>query len=60
MTSAEAMKTVRAEAAKRQPDGAAGLPEFKSQDITSTETHENIVVNQKFVDKDFVPQAAVE
>jgi hypothetical protein len=54
------MKTVRAEAAKGQPELAAGLPEFKSQGITSTETHENIVVDQKFVDKDFVPQAAGE
>jgi outer membrane lipoprotein-sorting protein len=60
VTSAEAMKTVRAEAAKRQPEGAAGLPEFKSQGITSTETHENILVDQKIVDKDFVPQAAAE
>lgn len=60
VTSAAAMKTVRAEAAKGQPELAAGLPEFKSQGITSTETHENIVVDQKFVDKDFVPQAAGE
>jgi outer membrane lipoprotein-sorting protein len=60
VTSAEAMKTVRAEAAKRQPAGAAGLPEFKSQDITSTETHAGILMDQKFVDKDCVPQAAGE
>jgi hypothetical protein len=60
VTSAEAMKTVRAEAAKRQPDGAAGLAEFKSLDITSTETHENIVVNQPFSKKDYVPQASEE
>ena len=60
VTSAEAMKALLAEVAKRQSDTAAGLPEYKSQGVTSTETHENIVVDQKFLDEDFVPQVAGE
>jgi RNA polymerase sigma factor (sigma-70 family) len=60
VTSAAAMEAAQAEAAKRNPEIAARLPKSKPQGITSTETHENIVVNQKFADKDFVPQAAAE
>ena len=55
VTSAEAMKTVLAEAAKRNPEMSALLHRFEPQDITSTETHGNIVVNQQFSNEDFVP-----
>jgi outer membrane lipoprotein-sorting protein len=60
VTSAAAMEAVQAEAAKRNPEIAARQPKSKPQGITSTETHENIVVNQKLADKDFVPPAAAE
>jgi RNA polymerase sigma factor (sigma-70 family) len=53
VTSAEAMKAAMAEAAKRNPEISARLPKPKPQDITSTETHANIVVNKKFSPKDF-------
>jgi hypothetical protein len=49
------MKALMADAAKRHPEINVPLPKFDSQGSTSTETHENIVVNQKFSDKDFVP-----
>jgi hypothetical protein len=54
------MEAAQAEAAKRNPEIAARLLKSKPQGITSTETHENIVVNQKLADKDFVPPAAAE
>ena len=60
VTSAAAMEAAQAEAAKRNPEIAARLLKSKPQGITSTETHENIVVNQKLADKDFVPPAAAE
>jgi outer membrane lipoprotein-sorting protein len=55
VTSAEAMKTVLAEAAKRNPEKSALLHTFEPQDSTSTETHGNIVVNQQFSNGDFIP-----
>ena len=55
VTSAEAMKTVLAEAEKRNPEMSALLHRFEPQDNTSTETHGNIVVNQPFSNGDFVP-----
>jgi hypothetical protein len=53
--SAEATRTVLAEAAKRNPEMSALLHRFEPQDSTSTETHGNIVVNQQFSNGDFVP-----
>lgn len=53
VTSAENMKATMAEAAKRNPQIAARMPKTKYTDSTSTETHENIVVNQKFSPSDF-------
>jgi hypothetical protein len=53
VTSTEAMKAVLAEAAKRNPGMPARLQQIESLVITSTETHENIVVNQKFSPADF-------
>jgi outer membrane lipoprotein-sorting protein len=55
VTSAEAMKTVLAEAAKRNPEMSDLLHRFEPQDRTSTETHGNIMVNQQFSNEDFVP-----
>jgi outer membrane lipoprotein-sorting protein len=55
VTSAEAMKTALAEAAKRNPEMSALLHRFEPQDRTSTETHGNIVVNQQFSNGDFIP-----
>ena len=49
----EAMKEILAEAAKRNPEIDARLSKMKITDSTSTETHENIVVNQKFSPGDF-------
>ena len=49
VTSAAAMKAIMAEAAKRHPE--IKLPE--PQDSTATETHEDIVVNQKLSPADF-------
>jgi outer membrane lipoprotein-sorting protein len=54
-TSAAAMKALMADAAKRHPKITVHVPTVDSQGSTSTETHENIVVNQKFSDKDFAP-----
>ena len=53
VTSAEAMKAALAEAAKRHPEIAARRGNREPQGITSTETHANIVVNQKFSPSDF-------
>jgi outer membrane lipoprotein-sorting protein len=53
VTSAEAMKAIMAEAAKRHPEIAARMPKTEYTDSTSTETHENIVLNQKFSPTDF-------
>jgi RNA polymerase sigma factor (sigma-70 family) len=53
VTSAEAMKAALAEAAKRNPEIAARVPKTEYTDDISTETHENIIVNQKFSPADF-------
>lgn len=53
VTSAEAMKAVLAEAAKRNPEIAARRQKSEPQGSTSTETHVNIVVNKKFSPADF-------
>jgi outer membrane lipoprotein-sorting protein len=53
VTSAEAMQTVMDQAAKANP-GVSQL-KIKQQDSTITETHSNIVVNQKLAAADFVP-----
>jgi hypothetical protein len=58
VTSAEAMKTLLAEAAKRNPEMSARMQTSNFQGSTSTETHWNIVVNQPLSNKDFVAQAA--
>ncbi len=60
VTSAKALQAALAKAAKRNPEFAGRLPESQPQGSTSTETHENIVVNQKLADKDFLPPAAAE
>jgi outer membrane lipoprotein-sorting protein len=57
-TSAEAMKTALTEVEKRTPEMSARLQTSEVQGMTSTETHWNIVVNQRFSNKDFIPQAA--
>ena len=53
VTSAASMKAIMAEGAKLHPEIAARLPKIEYTDMTSTETHENIVVNQKFSAADF-------
>ena len=53
VSSAEAMKAIMAEATKRNPEMAARMPKIEYTDSTATETHENIVVNQKFSPADF-------
>ena len=60
VTSAEAMKAALAEVVKRTPEMSARLQTSELNGSTSTETHANIVVNQPFSNKDFVPQAAEE
>ncbi|MEI7937066.1 MAG: sigma-70 family RNA polymerase sigma factor [Verrucomicrobiota bacterium] len=60
VTSAKALQAAMDQAVKRNPGFAAHLPASKSQGTTSTETHENIVVNQTIEAKDFVPPAAAE
>jgi len=55
VTSAASMKAIMAEAAKRQPEIAARMPKTEYTDSPSTETHWNIVVNQKFSPADFAP-----
>jgi outer membrane lipoprotein-sorting protein len=60
VTSAAAMKAVMAEAAKGHPEITASLQKSGLQGSTSTETHANIVVNQKLADKDFIPQPAAD
>jgi len=60
VTSAEAMKTLLAEAAKRNPEMSARMQTSKFEGSTSTETHRNIVLNQPFSNKDFVAQATEE
>jgi len=47
------MKAALAEAAKHNPGAAALWQKSGPQGITSTETHANIVVNQKFSPADF-------
>jgi len=58
VTSDEAMKAVLNEAAKRHPEMTAPPGTAGPHGIISTETHENIVVNQKFSSKDFLAEAA--
>jgi outer membrane lipoprotein-sorting protein len=53
VTSAASMKAIMAEAAKRNPEMAARMPKIEYSDSTATETHEHIVVNQKFAAADF-------
>lgn len=53
VTSAEAMKAVLAEAAKRNPEANPRMPNVEPTANTSTETHFNIVANQKFSPSDF-------
>jgi RNA polymerase sigma factor (sigma-70 family) len=53
VTSAAAMKAVMAEAAKRNPELAARMPKIEYTGNTSTETHENILVNPKLSSADF-------
>ena len=53
VTSAAGMKAAMAEAARRNPEIAARMPKMEYTDDVSTETHENIVVNQKFAAADF-------
>ena len=53
VTSAKAMKAVMAEAAKKHPGIGAQLKLPDIQDVTSTETHMNIVVNPKLSAADF-------
>jgi RNA polymerase sigma factor (sigma-70 family) len=53
LTSAAVMKAVMDEGAKLHPEIAARLPKMEYTDSTATETHENIVVNQKFSAADF-------
>jgi outer membrane lipoprotein-sorting protein len=60
VTSAEAMKTALAEAVKHTPEMSARLQTSELQGMTSTETHWNIVLNQQFSHKDFIPQPAEE
>jgi len=53
ITSAEAMKTLMADAAKRNPGILTSPQQFGG--TTSTETHTKIAVNQKFLPADFTP-----
>ena len=53
VTSAAAMKAMMDEAAKSHPEAAARMPKMEYTDTTSTETHENIVLNPKFSPADF-------
>ncbi len=53
VTSAETMNAIMAENAKRHPEIAANLPKSGFQGLTSTETHENMVVNKGFAPGDF-------
>ena len=54
------MKAALAEVVKPTPEMSARLQTSELNGSTSTETHANIVVNQPFSNKDFVPQAAEE
>ena len=58
ITSAEAMKAILAEAAKRHPGVAQ--PAVEAQGITSTETHTKIVVNLKLSQADFARWSSSE
>jgi outer membrane lipoprotein-sorting protein len=53
LTSAAAMKAALDGAAKINPSVAARMPAFVPHDLTSTETHTNIVLNQKLTASDF-------
>ena len=53
VTSAEAMKATMVEAAKRHPEITTRVAKTEYSDNISTETHENIVMNQKFSPADF-------
>jgi len=56
VTTAAAMKAGMERAAKMEPSAPDG-PKIELTGSTSIETHTNIVVNQKFVEADFVPAA---
>ena len=53
VTSAAAMKAALDEAAKRNPSVAAHMVTFAPHEVTSTETHTDIVVNPKPAPSDF-------
>jgi outer membrane lipoprotein-sorting protein len=53
LTSAAAMKAVIDEAAKVDPGAAAHIPAIPPHDLTSTETHTNLVLNPKLAPPDF-------
>ena len=52
-TSAAVMKATLDKAAKLHPEITARMPKMDYPDITATETHEHIIVNQKFSPADF-------
>jgi outer membrane lipoprotein-sorting protein len=58
VTSDEAMKVALAEAAKSHPEIRLPQPQVGPQGVISTETHENIVVNEKYSNGIFVPHDA--
>jgi len=58
VTSSEAMKDALARAAKSHPEVSGSMTQSDPQGIVTTETHENIVVDQKFSKADFVPNDA--
>jgi hypothetical protein len=53
VTSAKAMQAMMAETAKSHPEIIARLKQAGMQGITSTETHQNIVLNPKLSATDF-------
>ena len=53
VTSAAAMKAALDEAAKVNPGVTARMPAFTPHDLTSTETHTNLVLNPKLAPPDF-------
>ena len=58
VTSNDAVKETLAKAATRHPEIVLSVPQSASSGIISTETHENIVLDQKFSPADFVPKDA--
>jgi outer membrane lipoprotein-sorting protein len=53
LTSAAAMKAVMDEAAKADPAVTAHMPAIPPNDLTSTETHTNLILNPKLAPPDF-------